>query len=55
MKVNNMISFEIGTFHSTKKNKDYYMLFAVIGDIKQCICFLSKSQYDSIMKMKKGD
>lgn len=55
MKVNNMISFEVGTFHSAKKNKDYYMLYAVIGEVKQCICFLSKTQYDNILKLKKGD
>lgn len=55
MKINNLISFEIGTIHSIKKDKDYYAIFAVLGDIKQVICFLTKTQYDSIMKMKKGE
>lgn len=57
MKVNNLISFEVNTIHSNKKDRDYYALFACIGNEKFVIAFLTQYQYNNIISLidKKGE
>ncbi len=51
MNVDKLVHFELGSFHSDKKNKDFYVIYLCLKDTKVVVNFLTKNQYDEIKSL----
>lgn len=48
MNIDKLVHFELGSFHSDKKNKDFYVIYLCVGETKVVVNFITQNQYNDL-------